>query len=320
MNDLETTDLYELTAEEGRQNARSLVRWLLYLVLTAVVVITGAHAVMLVLSQTSAYETGQTGLVAGVLTAIRIAFPLIVEAAAVVAGIGFIQSRWRRGQKTVGMGIEITWLLFAAVNMITFFTIERGNPLQNWQTAWVQYGLPLSALMAGALTYMLVRADPDHKRDEEQAAARERIRGVRFNARNRALLSPAMARIEAQRAWMDAIKELRAAGYTERQIQFMVQYTPELLMDNDGNGRPDVMDVTDTQPPGPAALPPPNNAPRQESEQPFYTSLRQSDAGRQYSLEELQEAADLLGRARQHAAYTNGDRRAEEVNGNGSHP
>ena len=256
MNDFENDDLYELTAEESRQNARSMVRWLLYLVLAAVVIITGAHAVMLVLSQTAAYETGQTGLVAGILTAIRVAFPLIVEAAAVVAGIGFIQSRWRRGQKTVGLGIELTWLLFAAVNMITFFTIERGNPLQNWQAAWVQYGLPLSALVAGALTYLLVRADPDHKRDEEHTAARERVQGVRFKARQRALLSPAMARIEAQRAWMDAIKELRAAGYTERQIAFMTQYTPDLLMDNDANGRPDIMDAIEPRPAGPQVLPP----------------------------------------------------------------
>jgi len=35
MNDFENDDLYELTAEESRQNARSMVRWLLYLVLAA---------------------------------------------------------------------------------------------------------------------------------------------------------------------------------------------------------------------------------------------------------------------------------------------
>ena len=318
MNDFQNDDLYELTAEEGRQNARSLVRALLYLVLAAVIIITGAHAVMLVLSQTAAYETGQTGLVAGIMTAIRVAFPLIVEAAAVVAGIGFVQSRWRRGQKTVGLGIELTWLVFAAINMVTFFSIERGNELQNWQAAWIQYGLPLSALVAGALTYMLVRADPDHKRDEEHTAARERVQGVRFKARQRALLSPAMARIEAQRAWMDAIKELRAAGYTERQIAFMTQYTPDLLMDADANGRPDIMDAIEPHD-RPRVVPParPSLADRARAalgisayDTPRHEPTVPTD-------DELAEALAIV-RARQHAAESvNG---TAPAGGNGSRP
>jgi len=244
MNDLfnNDDDLYELTNEEGRKNAIGVVRALLYLVLAALVVITGAHAVMLVLSQTAAYASGE-GAVGLILTGIRVAFPLVVELAAVVAGLGFIQSRWRGKQKTVGLAIELVWLLFAAVNMVTFFAVERGQALQNWQLYWVQYGLPLSALIAGSLTYMLVRADPDHARDQERAAAAERTAAVRFKARQKALLSPAMARIEAQRAWMDAVKELRTAGYTEAQIRFMTQFTPELMFDSDGNGRADVFDA-----------------------------------------------------------------------------
>lgn len=237
-------DMYELTADEGRQNAGKAVKGLLYLVLTALVVITAAHAVMLVLSQTSTYAfAAQSGLVESILTGIRIAFPILVEVAAVVAGLGFIQSRWRGPQKTVGLSIELVWLVFAAANMITFFAVERGQTLQSWQVMWVEYGLPISALIAGALTYLLVRSDPDHTRSQEQAAAQERVTAVRFKARHQALLSPAMTRIEYQRAWMDAVKELRSAGYTEEQIRFMMQYTPDLLVDNDGNGRPDILDT-----------------------------------------------------------------------------
>ena len=241
-------DMYELTSAEGKKNALGIVQLLLYLVLAALVLITGAHAVMLVLSQTGAYATAGEGAVALILTSIRIAFPLVVELAAVVAGLGFIQSRWRRGQKTYGMAIELVWLVFAAINMITFFAVERGQPLDNWQLVWVQYGLPLSALIAGSLTYMLVRADPDHARDQERAASVERTSALRFKARQAAMLSPAMARIEAQRAWMDTIKELQAMGYTEQQIRFMTQYTPELMLDNDNNGRADVFDVLGDQP------------------------------------------------------------------------
>lgn len=258
MNDFfNNDDMYELTAAEGKKNALGIVQVLLYLVLAALVIITGAHAVMLVLSQTAAYTTAGQGAVALLLTGIRVAFPLVVELAAVVAGLGFIQSRWRRGQKTYGLAIELVWLVFAAINMVTFFAVERGQPLDNWQVYWVQYGLPLSALIAGSLTYMLVRADPDHARDQERAASIERTSALRFKARQAALLSPAMARIEAQRAWMDTIKELRAMGYTEDQIRFMTQYTPELMLDNDGNGRADVFDALDH--PIPLAQPHPAN-------------------------------------------------------------
>jgi hypothetical protein len=236
-------DLYELTDAEGKKNAKNVVNILLYLVLAAVVLITGAHAVMLVLSQTGNYTlAGESNMITTILTAIRVAFPLLVEAAAVVAGIGFIQSRWRKGQKTIGVGIELVWLLFAALNMITFFAVERGDPLQNWQMMWLQYGLPLSALVAGSLTYLLVRSDPEHKREQERVSAAESKAALRFNARRRAMLSPAMRRIEAQRAWVDVIKELKSAGYSRQQIEFMIQFTPELLMDNNGNGLSDILD------------------------------------------------------------------------------
>lgn len=244
MNDFENDDLYELSAAEGKRNAQGLINVLLYLVLAAVVIITGAHAVMLVLSQTAEYSfAGQSSMITTILTAIRVAFPLLVEAAAVVAGIGFIQSRWRGGQKTIGLGIELVWLLFAAVNMITFFAVERGAALQGWQVIWVQYGLPLSALIAGALTYTLLRVDPAHKRDGERAATAERVDAMKFRFFQKARLSPAMLNIEKQRAFMMVIDDLRRQGYTEGQIRFMIQHTPELLADGDENGTPDVMQV-----------------------------------------------------------------------------
>lgn len=250
MNDF-NEPMYQLSDEEGRRNTNGLVTALLYLVLAAVVVITGAHAVMLVLSQTAAYAfTGQTSMITTILTAIRVAFPLLVEAAAVVAGIGFIKARWRGPQKIIGLGIEGTWLMFAALNMITFFAVERGAPLQNWQTMWVQYGLPLSALIAGSLTYALMRVDPAHKRDQERAATAERVDAMKFSFFQKARLSPAMLNIEKQRAFMQVIDDLRRQGYTEAQIRFMIQHTPELMADGDENGRPDVLEV------GPATVMP----------------------------------------------------------------
>ena len=242
MNDF-NDDLYELSDEEGKRNAHKAVGVLLYLVLAAVVLITGAHAVMLVLSQTAAYTAGTGSLIDTILTVIRVAFPLIVELAAVVAGIGFIQSRWRGPQKTVGLGIELVWLTFAAANMITFFAVERGAELQTWQTYWVQYGLPLSALIAGSLTYTLMRVDPAHKRDQERAATAERVDAMRFRFFQKARLSPAMLNIEKQRAFMMVVDDLRRQGYTEAQIRFMISHTPALMIDGDEDGTPDVMEI-----------------------------------------------------------------------------
>lgn len=248
MNDFENDDLYELSDQEGKRNLSGLINALLYLVLAAVVIITGAHAVMLVLSQTAAYSfIGESSMVTTILTSIRVAFPLLVEAAAVVAGIGFIKARWRGGQKIVGLGIELIWLLFAALNMITFFAVERGASMQSWQTMWVQYGLPLSALIAGALTYTLMRVDPAHKRDTERAATAERVDAMKFRFFQKARLSPAMLNIEKQRAFMMVIEDLRRQGYTEGQIRFMIQHTPELMADGDENGTPDVMQVSPLQ-------------------------------------------------------------------------
>lgn len=243
MND-DFDNLYELTDAEASRNRRGAVTWLLYMVLTAVILITGAHAVMLVLSQTAAYSFGDgSNLITTLLTAIRVAFPLIVELSAVVAGVGFITARWHGPQKYVGLAIELVWLTFAAANMMTFFAVERGADLQPWQVAWVQYGLPLSALVAGSLTYILLRVDPAHRRDEERAATAERVDAMKFKFRQKALLSPALLNIERQRAFMQVIEQLRRDGYTDAQIRFMIQHTPELMADGDENGTPDALEI-----------------------------------------------------------------------------
>lgn len=244
MNDFDDRNLYELTDAEAKRNYAGLVTALLYLVLAALIVITGAHAVMLVLSQTAAYSfAGESSLITALLTGIRVAFPLVVELAAVVAGIGFITSRWRGPQKSVGLAIEGVWFAFAAANMITFFAVERGQPLQSWQVAWVQYGLPASALVAGVLTYALLRVDPAHLRDQERAATAERVDAMKFRFRQKALLSPALLNIERQRAFMQVIESLRHDGYSEDQIRFMISHTPELMFDGDENGTPDILEA-----------------------------------------------------------------------------
>ena len=256
----EYDDIYTLSDQEGKRNKRGLLNALLYLILAIVVVLTGAHGIMLVLSQTAGFELsgmGQdNGVVTMFLTAARISFPIIMEAAAVVAGIGFIQSRWRGTQRTYGAGIELAWLVFAGANMWSVFTLEMGGALQPWQLSWVQYGLPLSALVAGALTYMLLREDPDHKRQQERAATSEKIAGIRFRNFQKVMLSPEMMKIEQQMAYLQAVQRLKEMGYTPDQIRFLTQHIPELNRDADGNGTPDILEITGNAPARPQIAPP----------------------------------------------------------------
>ena len=275
---------FRLTSEEGKAGLKSGVMAGLYILLAIVVLVTGTHAIMLVLSQAPEPTGGENGLLTAVLNGIRVSFPVTMELAAIVAGLGFIAAKWRKGQKTVAFGIEACWVLFAAANMITFFRVERGLPLESWQTGWINYGLPLTSLIAGILTYSLTRADPDLKRKDEETAAQEKITMIRFGARRDVEISPQRQAIEKQRAWIDFVKELRSAGYTELQIRYMLQDTPELLIDQDKDGR---MDLLEDAPQLPA---PQSNAPRQN--QPGNGMPRRMAASGQRPPEQARGAAD----------------------------
>lgn len=231
-----------LTDQESKKAWKMATTALLYLLLIIVVIVTGAHGIMVVMHTTNdAYSVGG-GLTAAFLNVVRISFPVTVELAAVVAALGFISSSWRKSQKWVAGGIEITWLIFAAANMIVMFRIERGIPLEAWQENWISYGLPLSALIAGSLTYLLKRADPDHKRADEAASAAEKKTMLIFSAQRDVALSDESRAIEKQRAWVDYVRALKTRGYTDTQIRFMMQGVPELSLDADGDGQLDLLE------------------------------------------------------------------------------
>lgn len=255
----QTDDSFKLTDGERKTALKSATVALLYILLGIVVLVTGAHGIMLVLSQESGVVKF-SGLWGAVLDALRISFPITVELAAVVAGLGFVSARWRKGQVWVALAIEVVWVLFAAANMITFFAIERSVPLESWQLKWISAGLPLSALAAGILVYMLKRTDPDNKRQMEIEAAQEAVTMTRFAARRDVRTSPQMRAIERQREWLQAVQDLRTAGYTEAQIRFLLADTPELLVDGNKNGRPDLLESGEHRSGGPVNRPQPQQA------------------------------------------------------------
>ena len=229
-----------LTDQESKKAWKTVTTALLYFLLIIVVIVTAAHGIMVVLYSTD-YTTGE-GLTGAFLNLVRISFPVTVELAAIVAGLGFISSSWRKGQKGVAFGIEMTWIIFAAANMITMFRIERGLPLESWQQNWISYGLPLSALVAGSLVYMLKRTDPDHKRADETAAAVEKDKMIKFSAWRDVSLSDEKRAIEKQKAWVDYVRVLKTRGYTDSQIRFMMQGVPQLMLDEDGDGTIDLLE------------------------------------------------------------------------------
>lgn len=200
----------------------------MFVVLGSVVIITAAHAILLVLYTTSTFANTGDGLLYTFLNIIRVSFPVVVEVAAVAIALGFITSAWREGQRSLGTFLEVTWFLFAAANMITFFAVERGEELQGWQHSWVNYGLPISALIVAAMTYMVLKADPAHKRANEAALAQEKKEAVEANARNAVETSDAMQTIHERRVWRETVNKLSAQGYDDEEIAYMTAQIPEL--------------------------------------------------------------------------------------------
>ena len=224
-----TKSKYPISEAQAQQRAVRGLQGLAYVVIAVLVLITGAHAVMLVLSESAAFTlAGYGGILLYFLTALRIGFPLVVEVAAVIGTVGAIKGYWRGDQKTWAAAIDGIWLFFAAANMITFFTIERGAELEGWQRLWLNYGLPVSGIIAGVFVIRLIRADPDHQRAEEETAAAEERTANEFNARSNVENSEAMKLVQQRKIWRDYALGLRAQGYTEDEIGFILSHVPEL--------------------------------------------------------------------------------------------
>ncbi len=266
---------YPISEAQAQQRAVRGLKGLAYVVVGILVLITGAHAVMLVLSESAAFTfAGYGGILLYFFTALRIGFPLVVEVGAVIGTVGAIKGYWRGDQKTWAGFIDAVWLVFAAANMITFFAIERGATLEGWQRVWLNYGLPISGIVAGVFVIRLIRADPDHQRAEEETAAAEERTANEFNARNTVENSEAMKLVQQRKIWRDYALGLRAQGYTEEEIDFILSHVPELrgmpsAVAAQPAARPTLIDRAR------AMLPGGDNAARHgETEQPFYEAQR----------------------------------------------
>src|SRR5690606_30951078 len=110
---------------------------------------------------------------------VRIGGVVLVELFAVVTAVMLATHRLRAKQKPVALAVEVVWLVFAAVNLISSFAVEAGGPLPAFVSSWITYGLPVSALVMGALFYMMLRLNPDAARADDEAELLERFAKIK---------------------------------------------------------------------------------------------------------------------------------------------
>ena len=236
--------MFQLSALSNRLAWQRLVNVGVWVGLFALIVVTAVHAISLVI------EHAPEG--SGVLWVIRVVSPALTELFAALVAIGFAVHYWRADQRILALSIELVWLLFAAMNLVTSFAAEAstavvtiaedgtevvtmvGAALPSFLQGWLNYGLPLSALVTGALLYTVLRLDPEQRREEERAAGEEREAMQLFIAEQRALNSKEMDKIREQKAWLAIVDKLEREGYTPNQIRFMTSHTPQLALVSGG--------------------------------------------------------------------------------------
>lgn len=236
MND--ETEL-DLSGEASNSTMGSAAGWLGWFLLLGLAIVTAVHAVSL-----TQYYTGLSSTGGDAFAMIRIAGVVLVELFAVVTAVLLATHRLRAKQKPAAMAIELTWALFAAINLISSFAVEHGEDLPQFVETWVQYGLPVAALIVGIEFYVMLRLNPDSKRADDDAELREKFAKIKHGARLEVMTSPQMRAVIRQAEWQRLPPVIgRQMNLSEAQIRALVTQAPELL-DLNGNGVPDIRETS----------------------------------------------------------------------------
>lgn len=237
MNDKE----FDLSGEATRSTIGTAAAWIGWLLLLLLAVVTAVHAITLVQAHTHISAAG-----GNVFNVVRIGGVVLVELFAVVTAVLLATHRLRAKQKPAAMAVEAVWFVFAAVNLVSSFAVEAGGELPQFVGAWITYGLPVSALIMGALFYLTLRLDPDAARADDEAETLEMFARVRHAARQEVLASPQMRATIRQAEWMTLPAIVgRQMNLTQRQIDHLTRQAPELL-DLNGNGIADIHEAAPT--------------------------------------------------------------------------
>ena len=224
----------DLSAEAKRSTLATAASWAAWLFLLGLAVLTAIHAI----SITMAY-TNYTG---GAFAAVRVFGVILAEFFAVVTAVLLATHVLRAKQKPVAIAVEVSWFIFAAMNLISSFAIEHGGEIPGFVSVWVAYGLPVAALVIGALFYVTLRLDPEAGRADDRAELKEKFAETNHKAAVEVLNSEQMRVVLRQMQWMrQPVIVGKQLGLTDAQIQALQRQAPALLdLNNDGVG--DIME------------------------------------------------------------------------------
>lgn len=240
-------DKFSLGTEAMRDTVGAASKILGGISLLALVIYTASHAINLVGHNAN---FGQDNPLAPILY-FGIA---VVELLAMVTAVQVMTHQLRAGQKAAAIGLEVTWVAFAAVNLIASFAIDHNQVLPQLVQKWVTYGLPVSALVVGIEYYLVLRINPDAKRIDDQKELDEMFQAIEHNAEIEVLMSDQTKVVVRQMKWQTLPDTLgQRLGLSQQQIDYIKRHAPQLF-DGNGDGIGDVLQL----PQEPRQLPTPS--------------------------------------------------------------
>ena len=212
--------------------------WLGWAVMLAVLVYTASHAINLV---------GHNARFEGTALAPILYFGVaVVELLALVTAVQVMTHQLRAKQKPMAAALEITWVVFAAVNLIASFAVVHDEALPTLIGYWVTYGLPVSALVVGVEFYMIMRLNPAAARIDDERELDEMVIQIEHDAELDVMASDQMMVVIRQMKWLTMPEKVgQKLGMNREQIDYVKRFAPELF-DGDGNGVPDLLEAQPT--------------------------------------------------------------------------
>lgn len=208
--------------------------WIGWIVMLAVLVYTASHAINLV---------GHNAQFEGSALAPILYFGVaVVELLALVTAVQILTHQLRAKQKPMAILLEITWVVFAGVNLIASFGVVHGEALPPIIGYWVTYGLPVSALVVGVEFYIIMRLDPEAARIDDKRELNEMVTQLEHDAELDVMASDQMMVVIRQMKWLTMPERVgQMLGLNRQQIDYVKRFAPELF-DGNGNGVPDLLE------------------------------------------------------------------------------
>jgi len=226
---------FNLSGEASNSTMGTAAAWLGWALLLGLAVVTAVHAISI-----TQHYTGLSTAGGDAFAMIRVAGVILAELFAVVTAILLATHRLRARQKPAAMAVELTWAVFAAVNLVSSFALEHGGEMPLFVSSWVRYGLPIAALVMGIEFYVMLRLNPDGTRADEEAELRERFTQIKHSAKLEVMTSPQMRAVIRQAEWQRLPPVIgRQMSLSEAQIRALVAQAPQLL-DLNNNGIADI--------------------------------------------------------------------------------